>query len=412
MKVVLIDPRRTMTADIADLHLAIRPDGDVALFAGLLGWLAEHGALDRDFVERTHVRVRRGTGGSRRTVLSRRGKARPDSPRRNSTAFYELFVGNGEDRHRLQPGRQPVGIGHRQGQRHHQLPPGDRPHRQAGRGAVLGDRPAERDGRPRGRRARQHAGRAYGDREPRASRPRSALLEVRRRWPSRPGLKAVDMFRAVADGRIKALWIMATNPVDSMPDADARRGGDRGLPVRRGFRHERETDTIRHAHVRLPAAGWGEKDGTVTNSERRVSRQRPFLPLPGEARPDWWIITEVARRMGFAEAFAYASPAEIFAEHAALSGFENDGERDFDIGAYASIRGRRSMTRWRRSSGRRRNGAASSRTATRASSPTADSTRRTARRASLPFSRRSGRQPTKNSRSSSTPAACAITGIP
>ena len=80
----------------------------------------------------------------------------------------------------------------------------------------------------------------------------------------------------------------------------------------------------------LPAAAWGEKDGTVTNSERRISRQRAFLPLPGEAKPDWWIVDEVARRMGFADAFAYASAADIFREHAALSAFENDGTRDFD----------------------------------------------------------------------------------
>jgi assimilatory nitrate reductase catalytic subunit len=91
------------------------------------------------------------------------------------------------------------------------------------------------------------------------------------------------------------------------------------------------TDTVLEAHVRLPAAGWGEKNGTVTNSERRISRQRPFLPLPGEAKPDWWIVSQVARRMGFAEAFSYETAAEIFAEHTALSAFENDGARDFDL---------------------------------------------------------------------------------
>ena len=76
------------------------------------------------------------------------------------------------------------------------------------------------------------------------------------------------------------------------------------------------TDTNAFAHVLLPAAAWGEKDGTVTNSERRISRQRAFLPLPGEARPDWWIICEVAQRMGFADGFDFASPHEIFVEHA------------------------------------------------------------------------------------------------
>ena len=87
----------------------------------------------------------------------------------------------------------------------------------------------------------------------------------------------------------------------------------------------------------LPAAAWGEKDGTVTNSERRISRQRAFLPLPGEARPDWWIVTQVAHRLGFDAAFPYASAADVFREHAALSAFENNGTRDFDIGALAAL---------------------------------------------------------------------------
>ena len=86
-----------------------------------------------------------------------------------------------------------------------------------------------------------------------------------------------------------------------------------------------------------PALAWGEKSGTVTNSERRISRQRAFLAAPGEARPDWWIVSELAKRLGFAAAFDYKSAAAIFREHAALSGFENNGSRDFDIGALSSV---------------------------------------------------------------------------
>ncbi len=154
---------------------------------------------------------------------------------------------------------------------------------------------------------------------------------------NKSGLKAIDMFRAVADGRIKALWIMATNPVDSMPEADSVEQALRNCPFLVVSDVSRDTDTVRHAHVKLPAAAWGEKDGTITNSERRISRQRRFLAIPGKSRPDWWIICEVAKRMGFAEAFGYRSAAEIFAEHAGLSAFQNDGSRDFDIGAFAGI---------------------------------------------------------------------------
>ena len=130
---------------------------------------------------------------------------------------------------------------------------------------------------------------------------------VQRFWQSptiatQPGLKAVDMFRAVADGRIKALWIMATNPVVSMPDADHVEAAIRACPFVVVSDVTAATDTIRHAHVRLPAAAWGEKNGTVTNSERRISRQRNFLPLPGEARPDWWIISRSRQADGFCRA--------------------------------------------------------------------------------------------------------------
>jgi assimilatory nitrate reductase catalytic subunit len=99
------------------------------------------------------------------------------------------------------------------------------------------------------------------------------------------------------------------------------------------------TDTTRFADVVLPAAAWGEKDGTVTNSERCMSRQRAFRPAPGDARPDWWMLAQVARRMGWEAAFAYRNPADIFREHAALSAFENEAGRRrlFDIGALAEL---------------------------------------------------------------------------
>ena len=99
----------------------------------------------------------------------------------------------------------------------------------------------------------------------------------------------------------------------------------------------RRTDTVAEAAIRLPAAAWGEKAGTVTNSERRISRQRAFRVPPDESRPDWWMICEVARRMGFGDAFDYRGPADIFREHARLSAFENRGTRAFDIGALADV---------------------------------------------------------------------------
>src|SRR5262249_13045840 len=147
-----------------------------------------------------------------------------------------------------------------------------------------------------------------------------------------------QMFEAIARGRIKALWVMATNPAVSLPRASHVRAALGKLELFVVSENVAANDTVNAgAHILLPAAAWGEKDGTVTNSERRISRQPPFLPAPGDARPDWWIVTEVARRMGFADAFAYVSAADIFREHAALSAFENDGGRDFDLGALAHL---------------------------------------------------------------------------
>lgn len=147
----------------------------------------------------------------------------------------------------------------------------------------------------------------------------------------------MDLFRACADGRIKALWIMSTNPAVSMPEADAVAAAIRAVPFTVVSDILAETDTNALAQVLLPAAAWGEKSGTVTNSERRISRQRAFLPMPGQVRPDWQIIAEVGRRMGWEQAFAYDSPAQIFREHAALSGVAAGLGRDFDISALAGL---------------------------------------------------------------------------
>ena len=337
MKIVVIDPRRTMTADIADMHLAIASDGDVALFSGLLAHLAASGAVDRNYVSNY-------TGGFDEAVAA---ASRLDPPSLSKAtgltptqlrAFFRLFETT-----------EKVVTCYSQGV--NQSATGTDKvnaiincHLATGRIGRPGMGPFSLTGQPNAMGGREVGGlanmlAAHMDIEKSLHRDK-----VRRFWgapavANGPGLKAVDMFRAVADGRIKALWIMATNPVVSMPDADAVEAAIKACPFVVVSDIMRDTDTARHAHVLLPSLGWGEKDGTVTNSERRISRQRAFLAAPGEARPDWWQLAAVGRRMGFAEAFAHVSPAEIFAEHASLSGFENDGRRDFDISAHAEIEG-------------------------------------------------------------------------
>ena len=333
MKLVLIDPRRTSTADLADMHLQIRSDGDVALFNGLLAHLAAHGRLDRN-----HIAAH--TTGLDETLAAGLGTgavANATGLTAESLAdFYRLFADTEKVVTVFSQGVNQSASGT------DKVNAIINCHLATGRIGRPGMGPFSVTGQPNAMGGREVGGlanmlAAHMEIENPIHRDR-----VQRFWraPSvanRPGLKAVDMFRAVGDGRIKALWIMATNPVDSMPEADRVEEALHSCPFVVVSDVVRDTDTVRHAHVKLPAAGWGEKDGTVTNSERRISRQRAFLHLPEDARPDWWMICEVAKRMGFAEGFAFASPAEIFAEHAALSAFENAGERAFDIGAYAGI---------------------------------------------------------------------------
>ncbi|MBZ9995629.1 nitrate reductase [Mesorhizobium sp. BH1-1-4] len=335
MKVVLVDPRRTMTSEIADMHLAIAPDGDVALFTGLLAWLGQHNALDRAYI--TAHTTGFGQALFAASALDLAGVAAATGLSEDKLVrFYSLFAATAQTVTVYSQGVNQSSSGT------DKVNAIINCHLATGRIGKPGAGPFSVTGQPNAMGGREVGGMANmlaAHMEIENPRHRE---RVERFWDAptiarRLGLKAVDMFGAVADGRIKALWIMATNPVDSMPDADAVEAAIKACPFVVVSDVLAETDTVRHAHVRLPAAAWGEKDGTVTNSERRISRQRAFLPTPGEARPDWWILAEVARRMGFGEAFAHATPAEIFAEHAALSGFENDGARDFDIGAYGAV---------------------------------------------------------------------------
>jgi assimilatory nitrate reductase catalytic subunit len=328
MRVVLIDPRRTMTADIADLHLAVSADGDSALFVGLLAELRRQKAIDIGFVEMYSEGFAEALAAASSWSISRVAEVTGLSER-DVALFYDWFVATAKVVTVFSQGVNQSASGT------DKVNAIINCHLATGRIGLPGMGPFSITGQPNAMGGREVGGlanmlAAHMDFDT------AAIDRVGRFWGSdrvatRPGLKAVDLFDAVADGRIKALWIMATNPIDSMPEADAVRAALRACPFVVVSDMNHGTDTALEAHVRLPAAGWGEKDGTVTNSERRISRQRPFLAAPGEARPDWWIVSEVGKRMGFAQAFAYSGPAQIFAEHAALSAFENDDSRDFDL---------------------------------------------------------------------------------
>jgi assimilatory nitrate reductase catalytic subunit len=337
-KVVVIDPRRTSTCDIADLHLAIRPGSDVAVFAGLLVHLARNGACDRAWTEKFSTGFGAALEVARTTAPSLDDVAEiADVPVADLARFYQDFAATERVVTFYSQGTNQSSAGT------DKVNAIVNCHLATGRIGRPGMGPFSLTGQPNAMGGREVGGLANQLAAHMSFADPADIDRVRRFWQAprmatRPGLKAVELFEAALDGKIKALWILNTNPAVSMPRAARVRAALGACP----FVVVSDcwpTDTTAFADVVLPAAAWGEKDGTVTNSERCISRQRAFRPAPGEARPDWWMMAEVARRMGFGSAFAFRKPAEIFREHAALSAFENAPPklRLFDIGAVAEL---------------------------------------------------------------------------
>ncbi len=337
MKVVVIDPRETATCDIADLHLAIRPGSDAAVFSFLFQHSVDVGVLDSAFISRH-------TNGFKEAL----NQATESTPTLSSVAkFCDIseqdllllaswwaktektvsFYSQGVN-------QSASGVDKCNAIINCHLATGRIGKEGAGPFSITGQ-PNAMGGREVGGLANQLA--AHMD----FATPGAQEL-VQRFWQApnmatENGLKAVDLFQAIEEGKIKVVWIMSTNPMVSMPDtAQVRRALEKcELVIVSDCKAH--TDTTAMADVLFPATGWSEKDGTVTNSERRISRQRGLLPAPGEAKHDWWTICEVAKCLGYQSAFSYRNVHEIFAEHAGLSEFENSGKRDFDIGHFSRI---------------------------------------------------------------------------
>jgi len=339
MKVVVIDPRRTASCDIADLHLPVKPGTDVWLFNGLLAYLAQQKLVDTAFV---HAHTNglddaldaAGQGGN---LLDVAKTCRIDP--QQLLAFYELFGRTEKTVTAFTMGVNQSSSG------------ADKVnsiincHLATGRIGKPGMGPFSLTGQPNAMGGREVGGlanmlAAHMELEDPAQRKLLQDFWGAPRMADKPGLKAVDLFRAIEEGKVKAVWIMATNPLVSLPDADQARRALEQCELVVASDIVLGTDTNACAHVLLPALGWGEKDGTVTNSERCISRQRAFLAAPGAARPDWQIICDVAQRMGFG-GFDFDSAHAIFDEHARLSGWQNGTQgqrrRMFDIRGLAGM---------------------------------------------------------------------------
>ncbi len=337
--IVVIDPRETVTCDIADLHLAIHPGTDVALFNGLLNELANSGQINKTYIEQH-------TQGSDTALHSALMEAENEEQLADTLGvkeqdlkqFYQAFShtkkvvtiysqGVNQSSHGTDKVNSIINC-----------------HLATGRIGREGMGPFSVTGQPNAMGGREVGGLAntlaahmdFGN-------PTHHQM-ISNYWQTatlakQPGLKAVELFDAINDGSIKAVWIMATNPVVSMPDSNKIQQALAKCPLVVVSDCIADTDTTRLANVLLPAQGWSEKSGTVTNSERRISRQRRVLPTPGDGKPDWWIISQLAQKMGFGEAFDYVHEGEIFDEYVKMTALGNrDGyQRDLNLIGLADL---------------------------------------------------------------------------
>ena len=319
VKVIVVDPRETRTAAIADLFLPIRPGTDVVLLNAMLALLHSEERIDRNFIaERTN-----GFDAllNEARQMSTADAARVcDVPESDLIEAARLF---GEAKGALSfwsMGLNQSVNGVAKNQAVINL------HLATGHIGRPGSGPFSLTGQPNAMGGREAGGLSHLLPGYRSLSNQQHRQEVERFWQTppgriaeRPGLAAVDMFEAAARGEIKAMWIMCTNPLVSMPNIDVVEAAMEKLELLIVTDAYHPTDTTRYAHVLLPAAQWSEREGAMTNSERRITYLPRIVDPVGQARPDWRILADVAAAMGFGDAFTYSSSAEVFDEFTQLT---------------------------------------------------------------------------------------------
>ncbi|MDD5030034.1 MAG: molybdopterin-dependent oxidoreductase [Rhodoferax sp.] len=351
-KWIVVDPRRTDTAAQADLHLQIQPGTDVWLHHGLLHIMLWEGWVDAAFIavhtsgfdalkamvrDCTPARVAQVCGIAQADLVQ---AARWFAGVGDSMASH---TADGAASGTVNPTRMPTLSLYCQGLNQSSHGTDNNTslinlHLACGQIGKPGAGPLSLTGQPNAMGGREVGGMANLLSAHRDLANTKHRAEVAALWgvpsvPATPGPTALEMFQAAADGRIKALWIVCTNPAHSLPDqALVRRALQRAelVVVQDSFATPATCD---FADLLLPAATWGEKDGTVTNSERCISRQRTAVPAPGAARPDWAIATALAQALRRhlpsvpdALRFDYTTPESVWNEHR-----ESTRGRDLDI---------------------------------------------------------------------------------
>lgn len=340
LKLVVIDPRETVTAQQADLHLPIKNDGDVSLFNGLLKFLIEQQCIDSEYIN-SHTdgfdALAEEVSDLRYDVTNLTSSIGISEEK--LTTFFQWFAqsptaitlfcqGVNQAENGVDKGNAIINA-----------------HLATGKIAKSGCGPFSITGQPNAMGGREVGGLANQLAVHRAF-DADSIKQVQAFWDSpeiatKPGLKAVELFEAVERGEIKVLWIMATNPVVSLPDNQMVKRALEACPFVIVSDITAESDVAKYADVLLPAAGWGEKQGMVTNSERRLSRQRQFQTPPGEAKSDWWAISQVGQALCALEktqnGFAFTSERAVFREYATMTGMNADSPLKLDLSQYANL---------------------------------------------------------------------------
>ncbi|KAA0939460.1 molybdopterin-dependent oxidoreductase [Psychrobacter sp. ANT_H59] len=320
-KLIVIDPRRTDSCEFADLHLPIAAGTDTHLYNGLLHYLKQQGCCDERYLKQCND-VDLALEAAKTWSIDKVAQAckiSADLIRQ----FYQLVAANDKTVTAFSMGVNQSKNGT------DKVNAIINSHLYTGRVGKVGASPFSLTGQPNAMGGREvgalanllaaHLDLSNGIHRQLVAdfwqAPQSITPEV--------GIQACDAADAILNGRIKAIWIMATNPVVSLPEADKFRRALAACDLVIVSDCSVDSDTVKCADIVLPAQGWGEKSGTVTNSERRISRQRAVKPALGLAKPDWWILSQVARSMGLS-GFDYDHPSEIFNEYVALTAFKNN----------------------------------------------------------------------------------------
>lgn len=335
MKLIVIDPRETASCDMADLHLPIAAGSDAALFQGLFKALHDAGGADIEFVE-NHTNGFEGIVADAAKFTFEHVCKETGLDTHVLRQFFDLVIANPKTVTVYSQGVNQARDGT------DKVNAILNTHLLTGRIGKAGAGPFSITGQPNAMGGREVGGLAnqlasHFDIASADDRNKVQTFWNAPNMTQSGGYLAVDLFEAIHKGDVKAVWIMATNPVVSMPDADRVREALAKCELVVVSDIYDNVDTVACADIVLPATGWGEKDGTVTNSERCISRQRGLISGPGEARHDWQALCDVATHMGWGEAFGYTSSADIFEEYAQLCALDNDGVRDLDLAGLCGL---------------------------------------------------------------------------